>query len=1141
MDEQQGRMRWRWRGVLAAAWLAAGSAFGQDTRPHGGMMLYPDVSATHIVFSYANDLWIVPREGGTAVPLASPPGAESFPKFSPDGKSIAFVGNYDGNYDIYTIPVSGGVPFRVTYHPTGEALRDWTHDGRLIYHAAGQGVYPRAAELWTVAASGGLPEKLPVPYGANGTISADGVWLAYTPHAIDHRTWKRYRGGMATDIWLFNLKTHESRRITDWEGTDSLPMWHGQKVYYLSDAGANHKLNIWVFDTQTGKREQVSFFEDFDVKWPSIGPGPDGGGEIVLQNGAHLYLLDLRTRQSRRVEIVVPGDRPRIRPQHIDVSGQISEMHVSPSGKRAVVEARGDIWTLPARYGSPRNLTRTSGVAERDPAWSPDGRWIAYFSDASGEYELYVAQSDGKGPVRQVTRDSATFYYSPLWSPDSRQIAFWDKAGNLYLHTLEGKQTRVIDTDPWAGQSRVSFSPDSRWIAYTKPGENRVNATWLYDTRSGAKHQVTGGRFNDAWPTFDRKGDFLFLASNREISAPLYETAGGTTFVYVDTDRLYAVPLRRDVKNPLAPRSDEEDWKKAAKDKDQDQDADGKPETRPATEPAATGPGATAPAASAPASAPQEDEEKPQEQKKEEIKPVEIELEGFEQRAIQLPIDRGSFWGLAVNDRGQLLYVRRPRSGDDGQASIRLFDLEDEDHREKTVVEGAGSFTISADGRKLLVRKGDTLAIVDAAADQKLDKPIPREGMKCLIDPRAEWMQIFREAWRLQRDFFYDPHMHGVDWKKVREHYEPMIAECVSRDDVTYVIKEMISELNVGHAYYWGGGEYGPSESVGMLGCDFALEGDAYRIARIYEGGPWDTDARNPLREPGVGVKEGEYLLAVNGTPLDPSKAPWAAFQGLAGRTVVLTVSEKPQMDESARDVVVTLRSGEGELRYRAWIEANRRRVEERSGGRIGYIYVPDTGINGQNDLFRQFYGQIDKAGLIIDERWNGGGQVPSRFIELLNRPLTNYWARRDGKDWPWPPDAHAGPKCMLINGLAGSGGDAFPAYFRLAGLGKLIGTRTWGGLVGISGNPRLIDGGYVTVPTFAYYDLDGTWGIEGHGVDPDIEVIDDPARMVGGVDVQLEAAIDHMLVEIERNGFRPPRRPPYPDRSGMGIRPEDR
>jgi tricorn protease len=467
--------------------------------------------------------------------------------------------------------------------------------------------------------------------------------------------------------------------------------------------------------------------------------------------------------------------------------------------------------------------------------------------------------------------------------------------------------------------------------------------------------------------------------------------------------------------------------------------------------------------------------------------------------------------------------------------------MDDDDRAEKTVASGAGAFDISANGKKLLVLRGTSATIQNASAGAS-GKPVPTTGMTTRIDPRVEWGQILKDAWRIQRDFFYDPDMHGVDWPAVYEQYAALIPYCANREDVSFLIGEMIGELNVGHAYYWGGDtESAPSVSVGMLGADFEMGEGAYRIARIHEGGPWDADARGPLSQPGIDAKEGDYLLAVNGVPVDTTKDPWAAFTGLAGRTVVLTLSDTPEMTEDAREVVVTPISGETNLRYRAWVEANRKYVEERTDGRIGYIHVPDTGINGQNNLYRQYFGQIGKEGLIIDERWNGGGQIPTRFIELMNRPVTNYWARRDGNSWPWPPDAHRGPKCMLINGPSGSGGDAFPHYFRQTGLGKLIGTRTWGGLVGISGNPALIDGGYTAVPTFGYYETDGTWGIEGHGVDPDIEILDDPSKMVDGGDPQLDAAIEHILGEVERMPWKPTPKPAYPDRSGMGIDPRDK
>ncbi len=1106
-------------------------------QPHAGMLRYPDVSATHIVFVYANDLWIVPRTGGTAMPLASPPGGETFPRFSADGNTIAYVGNYEGNRDLYTVNTSGSISTRVTHHGAGETMCDWTPDGQLLYYSNALTGLRRQTQLFSVSPTGGMSTKLPVPYGANGTISADNQWLAYTPHTRDARTWKRYRGGMATDIWLLNLQTHESKQITDWEGTDTLPMWLGNTVYYLSDQGKSARLNIWAYDVSSGKRTQITDINEYDVKWPAMGPGVSGGGEIVYQRGPDMVLLDLSTGKQRIVNVTIPGDRPTIRSRQVDYDDYITSGDISPTGKRAVFEARGNIWTVPAKHGTPRHLTRTDDAAERSPSWSPDGQWIAYFSDKTGEYELYLIQSDGQGVTRKLTSNANTFRYAPTWSPDSKLIAFSDKTGDMYMHQIESGETKKFDTDQWSGPTQFSWSKDSQWITYAKGGDNRQGAIWLYHVEDDKSHQVTSGMFNDTWPTFDRKGDYLFFASNRHISSPIYEDLG-QSFTYSNTDMLFVVPLRDEVSSPWAPKSDDEAWGDKANDEDKkDGDDDAKKDTddqKKSTDAKDEDDGDD-----------DDDSEKDKDEEGEE--PIVIKLENFERRAIPLPVDHGAFSNLAVNDKGQLVYVRGARAGSDGKPAIKIYDLDDEDkkedEKEKTVVKGSRNFAMSANGKKLLVRKDKTYAIVDAKADQKLDEPLSLSGMKAQVQPRAEWRQLLLDAWRIERDFFYDPNMHGVDWKAIRDQYLLMLKDCVSREDVTFVIGEMISEINVGHAYVRGGPdlEEQPRVSVGYLGADYTLENGAFRIGKIYEGAAWDTDARGPLSQPGVDVKTGDYLLAINGVKLDTSKDPWAAFQGLAKKTVTITVSDKPTKDDDARDVVIELLDSESTLRYRSWIEHNRAYVEKMTDGRVGYIYVPDTGVNGQNNLFRQFFGQIHKDAMIIDERWNGGGQIPTRFIELLNRPITNYWARRNGTDWAWPPDAHQGPKCMLINGLAGSGGDAFPFYFRQANLGKLIGMRTWGGLVGMSGNPGLIDGGSVTAPSFSFYETDGTWGIEGHGVDPDIKVIDDPALMVDGGDPQLDAAIDLMLNEIKRNPYVKPDRPDYPNRSGMGITVEDR
>lgn len=1231
-------------GLVLSPLAAHPQAAPAPAHPHAGLLRYPSVSAKQIVFVYANKLWIAGHEGGQAVPLATPPGSVRQPKFSPDGTRVAFAGNYDGNSDLYTIPVEGGLPTRATHHPAAERLCNWTPDGKLLFATNGLAGQARQDQLFTVSPEGGLPLKLPVPYGDDAAISPDGRFLAYTPSSTNSRTWKRYRGGWAQDIWLFDLQTKTAKKITDWEGTDTLPMWQGARIYYLSDGGPEHRLNIWRYDTKSGQRQQITKYADYDVKWPSMGPGTHGAGEIIFEYGPDLEILDLASGKAHGVTVSIPGDQSSLRPRSVDVSRFVTSFSPSPSGTHVAIEARGDIWTTPVKDGTPRNLTHSSGSAERSPAWSPDGRWIAYLSDKSGEYEVYITQSDGRGETRQITTNGNAFRTDVGWSPDSKYITFADKTGALYLCALSGGQPKLIATDPRAATLNANWSPDSRWITYASAtGRRSAGAVFLYNVETGKTAQVTSGMFSDSAPVFDHKGDFLYFASGRSFN-PQY--GDDTTWIYGGTQVLVAVPLRRDARSPFLPKLEEEPFKDAKKTvstagvsnvpamptselqtalaranaadggnflslaapAEDEVSGDWKGTAGPVsfTMRLVRGPGnmvtgsiasdmgsggvtgtynpatheltlsITLPggemgtltgkisgttftgtvmaagmnlpaqaqrtaSAVAPASAtPAPGIAKPGTPAAPALN-VRIDMDGFEARAIQLPVRAGRFGGLAVNDRNQLLFARVPVVGSEDGAGIKLFDMMDEKRQEQTVATGAFNFEITPDGKKILIVRGPGASVQDAGVGGAAET-LSTSGMTTTIDPRAEWRQLFGDAWRIERDFFYDPNMHGVNWKGVRDQYAKLLADCATRDDVSYVISEMISELNVGHAYYSGGDVPAePSVSVGLLGADYALENGAYRIRKIYQGAAWDVDARNPLTEPGVNVREGDYLLAVNGTPLDTTQDPWAAFANLAGRAVTITVSSQPKMDATARDVAVRPVASEHDLRYRAWIEQNRKYVEQKTNGRVGYIYVPNTGIDGQNDLVRQFMTQYDKDALIIDERWNAGGQIPDRFVELLNRPVTNYWAKRDGMDWQWPQVAAPGPKCMLINGLSGSGGDAFPWLFRQAKLGKLIGMRTWGGLVGLSGNPGLIDGGSVTAPTFAFYKPNSTWGIEGHGVDPDIEVMDDPALMTNGGDPQLDAGIKQMLDDLKRAPYVAPKRPSYPNKSGMGIAPQDK
>lgn len=1191
--------------VAASLVAACGLAVGQSPakapgvektsagiRPDATMLQFPDVWGDRIVFCYANDLWTAPKAGGTATRLASPPGAESFPKFSPDGQTIAFVGSYDGGKDIYTIPANGaGVATRVTHHPGAETLCDWSPDGKsLVFYTTGFGGLGRQQQILTVPATGGMPTQLPVPYGTFASISGDGTWLAYTPHTTDFRTWKRYRGGMATDLWLFNLNDKSSIKATTWEGTDTSPMWTTDAsgvLYYLSDQGENHLMNVWSFDPKTGKREQVSKFNEFDAKFPSIGPGADGKSpEIVCQNGSKLYLVNAKTGSAKEIDVVIPGDRPGLRAKGVDYANYIAGADVSKTGKRVVVSARGDLWSLPAQQGAARPLSQTDGVAERDPVYSPDGKTIAFLSDASGEYEVYTMPADGSAEATRLTTSgekgvpAAMWRYLGIYSPDSTMLTWFDKSGSLFLTTIATGETVLVAKDMGGENPPHSFSSDSQWIALTLSQENQHHAVHLYSIPEKKLTRVTDPIFNAGMATFDRKGDYLYFVADRKFQAT-YASIDGS-FIYKDSGTILCVPLRADMDSPFAPKNDVEasDKKKDDDKKEEGKKDEAKKEDAKGDEKLAEKSDASKDAEKKDDSKSDEkksddkkpDEKKPEDKQKDDAKkpkPVKIDIDGFERRAIELPVPPGSYGGLAVSDSGKLFFVTRedpdPDSDERPQGVIKMFDVADEGkdgkRTAKTVLAGVGGFSMSGDGKKLLVMKGRDMAVIDAAPDQKMDKRVPTGTMKGQIDPRVEWEQIITDVGRLHRDFFYVANMHGVDWPAQVDRYKAMLADCVTRDDVNYLIRELISELNVGHAYLTGPGDVDntPGASISTLGCDFELvksgDGTAYRIARIWEGAPWDSDARGPLSQPGVKVKAGDYLLEVNGVAVDTAKDPWAAFVGIApGSTITITVADVPHTkgakaekegdaDHSPREVVVKA-IGLGEemrLRYRAWIERNRAYVAEKSGGKVAYVYVPNTGVDGQTDLFRQFYGQRDRAAMIIDERWNGGGQIPNRFIELLNRPTLNYWAVRDGKDWEWPTDSHQGPKCMLVNGLAGSGGDCFPWYFQKTGLGKVIGTRTWGGLVGISGNPGLIDGGGIAVPTFGFYEKDGTWGVEGHGIDPDMVVEDDPALMQNGGDPQLDAAITHMLKEIESKPHVRPKRPEAPNRKGMGIPPADR
>ena len=1098
--------------LCALATLCATSAFAQiDAR----MLRQPSVSKDQIAFVYAGDIWLVPKKGGAAVRLTSSPGEESFPRFSPDGTKVAYSASYDGNVDVYIAPALGGEPKRLTYHPMADRVIGWTPDGTRVLFASGrESGRQRYNQFYTVSLDGGLPEKLPVPYGEFGTYSPDARQFVYMPMSQDFRNWKRYRGGWAPDLMLFDLKSFATKNLTNNPANDAQPMWHDNTIYFLSDRGANERNNLWAYDLTKNAVRQVTQFSDFDITFPSIGPD-----SIVFQAGGRLYLLDLASEKSSEVLVHVVTDQTTLRPRTAKVESLIQWASVSPTGKRAVFEARGDIFTVPAENGAVVNVTRSSGVSERYPRWSPDGKTVAYWSDRSGEYELTLRPADGSSPEKSVTALGPGFRYPPEWSPDSKKLAFIDQAMRIRIYDTATNRATEIDQSPdWISHPglesfRMLWSPDSRWLTYARPTKAGNSAIFLYDTRAAKLHQATSGYLNDTQPTFEPEGKYLIYASDREFD-PVYGSFDNT-WTYPNPTRLVAVPLRRDVKSPLAARNDDEN---SALDTGAKKDEPKKPEEKKAED---TKGGEQKPA------------EKPSDEKKADDKPVappimEIDLDGFEARAVVLPPKAGNYADVQAI-KGKLLYRRQPRTGSgDEKSALVYFDFAERE--EKTVLDDADAFEATADGKKMLVISKKKYAILDIKAGQKFEKPMVTSEMESPVDPRAEWRQIFRDVYRFERDFFYDPNMHGVNWEAMGERYSKVLEGAVTRWDVDFLIGEFIGELNASHTYHGGGDmEQAPQRSVGLLGVDWELANGAYRVKRIIRGGAWDSGIRSPLDEPGVMVKEGEYVLAVNGVPIDTKSDPWAAFQGLGDKTVVLTVNSTASAT-GARQVVVKCLTSETELRFRSWIEERRQIVDKATNGRIGYIYVQSTGVDAQNELVRQFMAQWKKDGLIIDERWNSGGQIPDRFIELLNRPILAYWAVRDGASQQWPPVALRGPQVMLINGWSGSGGDAFPTYFREAGLGPLIGTRTWGGLIGISGAPALTDGGGVTVPTFRMYDPKGQWFAEGHGVDPDFAVDDDPAQLAAGNDPQLARAIKE-VTDRAAKAPKAPARPAYEKR----------
>ncbi len=1062
----------------------------------------PTMNRTHIVFQYAGDLWSVPRTGGEATRLTSGVGTESSPVFSPDGQTVGFTGEYDGNTDIFTVPATGGTPKRVTSHPGVDALCNWTPDGKqILFLSERSSESRRFMKLFTVSATGGLATELPLPTGHEGSFSPDGQRLAYEPLPRGFNAWKRYRGGMASYIWIAAMSDSSIERIPREDSNDFNAMWIGDKVYFLSDREG--PITLFSYDTKAKRVTKLINNTGLDIKAATA-----TGDAIVYEQFGALNIFDLKSNKSSKVNVTINADQLAVRPKYERVGQRISNVAVSPTGARAVFEARGEIISVPAEKGDARNLTNTTNVAERDPSWSPDGKWIAYFSDQSGEYELHLRDQKAAGEVKKIKLEPS-FYYGPQWSPDSKKIAFSDKRLNLWVVDIENGQPKKYDTlIAGGGGTSVSWSSDSRWLTYSKPLKSYYSAVYVHSLEDGKTTQITDGMSNAASPVFDKNGKYIYFTASTD-TGPKLSGFDMSSYAHRPTSSVYVAVLRKDLPSPLAPESDEE---KVTEEKKDAASGEG---TKPAT------PDAPKPADAA-AAKPADKKEAPK---------VNIDFDNISQRILALPIPNKNYVGLDAG-KGNLLWVYEFPDGAQGIV-IHKFDMDK--RKLDKAMENIFSFVLSANGEKALYRTMPgwfmaATATMGTPAFKPGEGKIRTEDMEVYVDPKAEWEQMYRETWRIERDFFYAPNYHGLDLKATEKKYEPYLQALVHRSDLNYLFQEMLGELTVGHLYVQGGDVPDPKRVAGgLLGADYKIENGRYRFAKVFNGENWNPQLRAPLTQPGVNVVAGEYLLAVKGRDLTAADDINSLFESTAGKQVTIKVGPNPD-GSGSRDVTVVPIGSEGALRNLAWIEDNRRKVEKMSDGKLAYIYLPDTAQGGYTFFNRYFFSQLEKQGAVVDERYNSGGHAADYVVDYLKKPLNSFWAGREGTDFRQPVATMPGPKAMLANEYSGSGGDYLPYLFRRYQIGPIIGKRTWGGLVGIGGYPNLIDGGSVTAPHFAFYTPEGKWDIENRGVAPDVELDLDPKAWREGRDVQLEKAVNWLLDELKKNPPKEYTRPPYPD-----------
>jgi len=1056
-----------------------------------------DVSQSHITFVYGGDIWVVNKDGGTAYQVTSSPGEEERPKFSPDGEFIAYTASYNGNRDVYVMPVMGGVPDRITYQSHSDRLIDWHPDGDHLLFASRRHMGQRSSQkFYLVHKTGGFPEQLPLPYGELASYSPDGNQLAYITKITENYPFKRYKGGLASDIYLYDMDSNTVENLTENEFNDGQPAWAGDTLYFLSDQGPNFRLNVWKYDPGDGELSQITTFDKFDISFLSAGPE-----ELVFEVGGSLYLMDLATEEVREVEVNVVSDLSLEIPKRLDVSDDISGMTAAPGGKRVIFEARGELFNAPVSDGFTENLTQSSGAFDRHAAWSPDGNHIAFWSDMDGEYEIYLQNVTNNGDPDKLTNRGKGYGYALYWSPDSKHITFIDETNTIYVVNVEnGNITDAGNTNWNVGHGSrnsypIAWSPDSRWITFTQGLENAQFAVMLFDTESGELHQATSGYYSDSNPVFSPDGKYLMYSTDREFSSVYSDM--DNTWVYPNSTQLAAVSLTSDTPSLLDPKNDAvETPEEENSEESTDEEGEG-----------------------------------------DDSIVVDIDFDGLESRITVLPIPAGNIGNLMPFE-GMLAYIRYPNSGSmGGPPTLQAYDFEKRE--EITIMENVGAAALSSDGKAILVVSGGQYGIIKPAPGQSIEDPIPTDGLVMQHVIREEWEQIFMDTWRRYRDFFYDPEMQQVDWVEMKERYGSLIKDARTRWDVANLQSNMLSELSAGHTYT-GVGNVDNQEfvSTGYLGIDWEPDGELYRISRIVKPAEWDTQVRSPFDRPGVDVSEGEYIHSVNGMALDPDKDPYAMFENLDGKTISLMISSSGDENDAREVIVEALTQGqESELRYLEWIENNRKMVDELSDGKLGYIYMSNTSGQGQQELVRMFYGQLQKDGFIIDERFNGGGQLADRFLELLTKPVVYNLHWRHGRDHTQPVKTNTGPMGMLINGWAGSGGDGLPWAFQELEAGPIVGERTLGILVGPATGHGLIDGSGITVPGARLYDNDGHWFWEGEGVRPDIPVWDDPNLLMQGRDPQIERVVEEVLKDLEENPGEMTPAPPYEDRTADGLK----